>query len=110
VFAHSWKHGETLVGNNVSATMFPSLPWALGFALYSLCEFVSLLVCYSVCLVSSESNLLINFPPQRVTGHKILLFHILINQFVGGLTFKKTQQITMYCTKHRVYRFRINQD
>jgi hypothetical protein len=29
VFAHSWKHGETLVGNNVSATMFPSLPMAL---------------------------------------------------------------------------------
>jgi hypothetical protein len=29
VFAYSWKHGETLVGNNVSATMFPSLPWAL---------------------------------------------------------------------------------
>jgi hypothetical protein len=29
VFAHSWKHGETLVGNNVSATMFPSLPRAL---------------------------------------------------------------------------------
>jgi hypothetical protein len=28
VFAHSWKHGETLVGNNVSATMFPSLPRA----------------------------------------------------------------------------------
>ena len=23
VFAHSGKHGETLVGNNVSATMFP---------------------------------------------------------------------------------------
>ena len=30
VFAHSWKHGETLAGNNVSATMFPSLPRALG--------------------------------------------------------------------------------
>jgi hypothetical protein len=29
VFAHSGKHGETLVGNNVSATMFPSLPRAL---------------------------------------------------------------------------------
>jgi hypothetical protein len=29
VFAHSWKHGETLVGNDVSATMFPSLPRAL---------------------------------------------------------------------------------
>ena len=29
VFAHSWKHGETLVGNNVSATMFPSSPRAL---------------------------------------------------------------------------------
>ena len=28
-FAHSWKHCETLVGNNVSATMFPSLPRAL---------------------------------------------------------------------------------
>jgi hypothetical protein len=27
VFAHSWKHWqETLAGNNVSATMFPSLP------------------------------------------------------------------------------------
>jgi hypothetical protein len=26
VFAHSGKHGETLVGNNVSATMCPSLP------------------------------------------------------------------------------------
>ena len=25
VFAHSGKHGETLAGNNVSATMFPSL-------------------------------------------------------------------------------------
>jgi hypothetical protein len=23
MFPHSWKHGETLVGNNVSATMFP---------------------------------------------------------------------------------------
>jgi hypothetical protein len=29
VFAHSGKHGETLAGNNVSATMFPSLPRAL---------------------------------------------------------------------------------
>jgi hypothetical protein len=28
VFAHFGKHGETLAGNNVSATMFPSLPWA----------------------------------------------------------------------------------
>jgi hypothetical protein len=28
VFAHSGKHGETLVGNNVAATMFPSLPRA----------------------------------------------------------------------------------
>ena len=28
VFAHSGKHGETLVRNNVSATMFPSLPRA----------------------------------------------------------------------------------
>ena len=25
VFAHSWKHGETLVGNNVSATMCPTV-------------------------------------------------------------------------------------
>ena len=79
--------------------MFPSLPWALGFALYSLREFVSLLVCYSVCLVSSESNLLINFPPQRVTGHKIILFHILINQFVGGLTFQKKN--TNYYVLHQ---------
>jgi hypothetical protein len=30
VFAHSGKHDETLVpGNNVSTTMFPSLPRAL---------------------------------------------------------------------------------
>jgi hypothetical protein len=29
VFAHSGKHGETLAGNNVFATMFPSLPRAL---------------------------------------------------------------------------------
>ena len=29
VFAHSWKHDETLAGNNVSATIFPSLPRAL---------------------------------------------------------------------------------
>ena len=29
VFAHLGKHGETLAGNNVSATMFPSLPKAL---------------------------------------------------------------------------------
>jgi hypothetical protein len=28
VFAHLGKHGETLAGNNVSATMFPSLPKA----------------------------------------------------------------------------------
>jgi hypothetical protein len=28
VFAHSGKHGETLARNNVSATMFPSLPGA----------------------------------------------------------------------------------
>jgi hypothetical protein len=32
VFAHSGKHGETLVGNNVSATMFPSLHRALMIA------------------------------------------------------------------------------
>jgi hypothetical protein len=30
-FAHSWKLGETLVGNNVSTTMFPTLPRALLF-------------------------------------------------------------------------------
>jgi hypothetical protein len=30
VFAYSWKHGETLVGNYVSATMFPSFPRALS--------------------------------------------------------------------------------
>ena len=30
VFAHlAWKHGKTLAGNNVSATMFPILPRAL---------------------------------------------------------------------------------
>ena len=29
VFAHLGRHGETLAGNNVSATMFPSLPKAL---------------------------------------------------------------------------------
>jgi hypothetical protein len=28
MFAHTWKHGKTLAGNNVSATMFPSLPRA----------------------------------------------------------------------------------
>ena len=31
VFARSGKHGETLAGNNVSATMFPSLPRALDY-------------------------------------------------------------------------------
>ena len=30
-FAHSGKHGETLAGNNVSATMFPCLPRALDY-------------------------------------------------------------------------------
>ena len=29
MFDHSGKHGETLAGNNVSATIFPSLPRAL---------------------------------------------------------------------------------
>jgi hypothetical protein len=34
VFAHSGKHGKTLAGNNVSATMFPSLPRALFIYLF----------------------------------------------------------------------------
>jgi hypothetical protein len=40
VFAHSGKHDETLAGNNVSATMFPSLPRAKehGAALESLLQ------------------------------------------------------------------------
>jgi hypothetical protein len=33
VFAHSGKHSETLAGNNVSATMLPSLPGALDSAI-----------------------------------------------------------------------------
>ena len=35
MFVHSGKHGETLAGNNVSATMFPSLPRALDIYLFN---------------------------------------------------------------------------
>ena len=42
VFAHLGKHGETLAGNNVSATMFPSLPRALiGWVLMDVNEWMS---------------------------------------------------------------------
>jgi hypothetical protein len=45
VFAHSEKHGETLVGNNVSATMFPSLPRALGIVILYISSFCSAIEC-----------------------------------------------------------------
>jgi hypothetical protein len=46
VFAHLGKHGETLAGNNVSATMFPSLPKALICNKTPGLKFFPMLFCY----------------------------------------------------------------